>query len=119
MTRARSRRTGDQLFAEACHRYRAGVPWWPDRDFEREYAASEQEQRREAHPWEDLIAAYLKDTSAEEEITIPDILRTVCELDPGRQNAGHVRNIAAILRHLGYEQKRLTSRRFWTKPHVS
>jgi predicted P-loop ATPase len=50
----------DQLFAEAVHLYRAGEPWWPDRQFEQAHIKPQQDARYEADAWQETIVDYLK-----------------------------------------------------------
>ena len=44
--------------------FRDGVPWWPDKEFERKYIQPEQDKRFEADPWEDPISGYLARTGS-------------------------------------------------------
>jgi predicted P-loop ATPase len=49
----------DQLFAEAMRLYRAGIRWWPDREFEAEHIVPEQAARYEADVWTETIKPWL------------------------------------------------------------
>lgn len=48
-------RDRDQLWAEAVHRLQHGEHWWPITDDERTLCQSEQDERREVDPWEDIL----------------------------------------------------------------
>jgi predicted P-loop ATPase len=89
-------RDRDQLWAEAVARYRAGDNWWLNTKELNLLAASEQADRYEGDPWDDLIARWVDDplpalepenphskerpalqpfTSSCDSVTIEDVLR--------------------------------------------
>jgi predicted P-loop ATPase len=106
-------RDRDQLFAEAANLYGRGVPWWPDRDFERTHIAPEQESRYEADAWEDKIAAYLEITSR---TTVGEVAREALHFDIKNVGTADQRRISAIMERFGWARKNRINGVFgWTK----
>src|SRR5208282_3854904 len=62
----------DQLFAEAVAQYRAGVDWWPDRDFEVRVIVPEQGERYEADAWGESVTAFLENVTR---VTVGQVAR--------------------------------------------
>ncbi len=54
-------RDRDQLWAEACERFRSGETWWLDSKELVESAAEEAQARYEADPWDEPISKWVKD----------------------------------------------------------
>ena len=105
----------DQLFAEAAHRYRAGEPWWPDRDFEREYMIPEQEARYEPDIWDEHVRDYV---AARTRVTIGEIARLALFLETPRIGTADQRRIAAVLETIGWKRGKReaeTGKRFWER----
>src|SRR5262249_28892385 len=114
----------DQLFAEAVSLYRAGVPWWPSKDFETQYIVGEQEARYEGDAWEEPIAEFLRDRF---KATVMEVAVGALgfELEPpsddaprgtpiSRLGTADQRRIAAVMANLGWKRgKRETSKRWW------
>jgi predicted P-loop ATPase len=95
------KRDRDQLFAEAVTRYRSGIPWWPDRAFEREYIQPEQDARFEPDIWEEHIAAYLAERTT---VTIAQVAREALFMETPRIGTADQRRIAAALERLGWKR---------------
>lgn len=122
----------DQLLAEAVVLYKAGVQWWPDKDFERQHIMPEQERRYEGDAWEDLISDHLSDRR---QTTVVEIACAVlgyegerpCFTVPGdpqpmrgtainQLSKSNQQRIAAILTKLGWERSKRepgTGRQLW------
>jgi predicted P-loop ATPase len=104
----------DQLFAEAVHRYHEGVPWWPDKNFEREHIKPEQEARYEGDAWEEPIREFLQTATR---TTIIQIAKSALDFKADRLGTADQRRIASILTTLGWTQgKRDMHGRWWVKP---
>jgi predicted P-loop ATPase len=107
-------RDRDQLFAEAVARYREGVPWWPDNDFERQHIMSEQAERYEADTWEETIGAFIE---VRTKVTIGEVAREALRIDTARIGTADQRRVAAALEQLGWKRlpKDWKGNRWWTK----
>jgi predicted P-loop ATPase len=92
-----------QLFAEAVMRYREGMMWWPDRDFEHTQIMPEQAARYEADAWEENIANFLK---TQEKVTIGQVARDALHIETPRLGTAEQRRIAAALERLGWKRDR-------------
>jgi predicted P-loop ATPase len=105
----------DQLFAEATARYRVGEAWWPDKAFEREHIAPQQEARYESDAWEEPIRLHLELAS---QTTILQIAKSALDFDKvDRLGTADQRRIAAILTSIGWKRGKRGPRgqRFWIK----
>jgi hypothetical protein len=107
-------RDRDQLFAEAVASYRAGVPWWPDKDFERQHIMSEQAARYEADTWEETIGAFIQ---VRTKVTVGEIARDGLRIETPRIGTADQRRIAAALEQLGWKRlpKDWRGNRWWVR----
>jgi predicted P-loop ATPase len=132
------RRDRDQLFAEAVQLYRAGVPWWPDSEFERQHISAEQEARFEPDAWQEPIAAFLNrlpegDLATPKRTTVLQIAVHALDYEEelptsrdeprgtpiNRLGPREQQRIVAILTHLGWEPKRNKHERWWQPKKTS
>jgi predicted P-loop ATPase len=108
-------RDREMIWAEAVSLFRNGEPWWPDRAFEQEYIAPEQEARVAIDPWLEPIETWLKLTGRTAPTTF-EIARDALTILTSQINSGHHRRVADIMRSLGWVQKvRVGNTRPWRK----
>jgi predicted P-loop ATPase len=100
----------DQLFAEAVARYREGVEWWPDKDFERQYIMPEQAARYESDAWEENIGSYLRTKT---KVTVGEIARGALCIETPRIGTADQRRITAALDRLGWRRERDDGKTDW------
>jgi predicted P-loop ATPase len=113
----------DQLFAEAVARFNAKVPWWPDKDFERELIIPEQGERYEGDAWDEAVENALA-KAYNDQVTIVEIAEKALgygtEQTPlNRLGQLEFRRIAAILMRLGWfrgKREGGTGRQLWRRP---
>jgi predicted P-loop ATPase len=106
-------RDRDQLLAEAVHRFKQGEHWWPDKKFEHEVIAPEQEARYEADAWEETIARFL---TGRTKVTVGEIARVALDIETKRLGTADQRRIMSALELLGWgRDKRTAAGRWWSK----
>jgi len=91
----------DMLFAEAAHQFEQGEQWWPERKFEREVIAPEQEERFEADAWEEPISKYLE---SRDRVTVGEIAKECLFLDTGKISQPDQMRIKSAMTHIGWEK---------------
>jgi predicted P-loop ATPase len=116
----------DQIWAEAVHRYRAGENWWLEHAAERA-AEDEQEDRRQADPWEMLIEEYLAEnqdgpvggimeqydpmTGKRLFATTAELLDRALKIPAAQQKRSDEMRIGPRLKKLGWKRKRIYSKK--------
>jgi predicted P-loop ATPase len=109
------KRDRDQLFAEAVVRYRRREPWWPDRQFELDYAMPEQAERYEGDAWEEPIANFLIGVKR---TTILQVACSALDFEKiDRIGTADQNRIRAIMRlqHWEHGPRGPNGERFWVK----
>jgi hypothetical protein len=104
------------LLAEAVYAYRHKAKWYPDREFERQHIAPEQDARFEADIWTETVESYLTDL-----LTDTTTLRTVAKgalnIEDKMMDPRTEKRIASVLQRLGWTPERAShNRRLWRKP---
>lgn len=105
-------RDRDQLFAEAVTAFQAGEQWWPDREFEREHIAPEQETRREIDARLEPIRQWLAESGGLS-VRIAEVAREALYITPDRLTLPVQHQIGRCLREAGWVQRRSKSDRWW------
>jgi predicted P-loop ATPase len=107
-------RDRDLLFAEAVRLYRDGVPWWPDKNFERDHITPEQEARYEADAWEEPVASYVSMLQSTTVLAVAKGALDFVKID--RMGKADANRITAILTRLGWVRgKRQGKARPWVR----
>jgi len=112
LTRLRTDR--DQLLAEAVAEVRAGLPWWPDRTFERDHIKPEQDKRYEFDPWHDHVIKILEDLLPYVTVT-NNLIAERLGVKTERLDPAVARRISAIMRKLGWNFKHTRAGNVWDK----
>jgi len=106
----------DQLLAEAVLEVRGGLPWWPDREFERQHIAPEQDKRYEFDEWDNAVGDFLEARLPTPTVTTAQVAKEAIGLEAARLDMMAQKRIAAIMHRRGWKRAVRNSRRFWEKP---
>jgi predicted P-loop ATPase len=103
----------DQLFAEAVVAYRAGAPWWPDADFERDHIRAEQEERFETDAWEAEIETFVRGRTR---VQVSEVAREALNIVAAKIGTAETRRIASVLSRLGWQSVKVWMGRGYVCP---
>ena len=100
-------RDRDQLWAEACERFRAGDPWWLDDQRLEALAAEQQADRYQGDAWDDPIRRYLAHTAEQQDgVSIAEILEKALGMERGRWTQADQNRVVRTLISMGFRQFR-------------
>jgi predicted P-loop ATPase len=107
-------RDRDQLFAEALAAYRAGEPWWPDAEFEKQHIAPQQADRYMEDPWHEAIDSYLRHES---KVTVTQVAREALNIQVERIDRATQNRITGVIKTLGWKKgERTATAKWWVAP---
>lgn len=133
-------RDRDQLWAEACHRYRAGESWWLETRELEALAGEEQAARYQGDAWDDLIRGYVegkgnrsgnsyRDVTVDcgnddvTDVSVAEILEHALNIEKGRWTQIDQNRVVRCLTSMGFERfraRRGASREWrYRRPHRS
>jgi putative DNA primase/helicase len=99
----------DQLWAEARHRYEAGEAWHLSREHT-DLMAEEHETRMEHDAWSEIVPAWVASREGRP-FTMTELLESALGLSAKAGNPRVTSRVAAILEELGYQRRRVASKR--------
>lgn len=112
-------RAREGLWAESLHLWRTGEPWWPSKPLEALCAEAQAKHTQEL-PWEEEILCWLTAYSERFDksggVTMSEVMRECVGKEMGGWVAADCRQVATILRKLGYYRRYTTSKsgkRLW------
>lgn len=99
----------DQLWAEAEHLYRSGIPWWPDRE-DQELFEEEQDARLDGDVWESILSEWLREKilwiqPADRPtftVTMAQLMGDVLKIDAGSMRRPEQTRVGQIMIGLGW-----------------
>lgn len=94
----------DQLWAEAVHAYRQGVPHWLTDD-EEALATQEQKARLQENPWESVLDKYITSSQFTGTISTAELFAFAQGKQPTCRDSAELRHIAAALKACGWNNK--------------
>lgn len=99
-------RDREQLWAEACQRYRDGVPWYLDSAELQEAADAEQRDRFNEDAWHELIVEWLARERLNS-VSVAEVLERCVKKDKGMWAQSDKNRVAKVLVFLGWKRKNL------------
>jgi len=97
----------DQLWAEAVHLYREGVPWHVQTD-ERDLFSAQAEERLVPDAYETKIYRWLENDRTITCITVADILQNGLQLDPGKWTRAEQTRVGQVMSRTDWMRVRST-----------
>jgi putative DNA primase/helicase len=90
----------EQLFAEAVAKFKAGSTWW---EMPRQETEAEQEARRQADSWEEVVDDWLR-RQMYTETTVQQVMHGALGIDVAKQDKATQMRVAGVLRVLGWSR---------------
>lgn len=105
---AELQRDREQLWAEAVHKYKAGVPWWMETEELQAAADLEQRDRFNEDAWHELIVCWLERERIES-VSVAEVLERCIKKDKGLWGQADRNRVGKVLKFLRWERKNCAS----------